>query len=195
MVSSKHANGTTPINPDEARGLIPNHLSNLEQLNRWEQDNITEAMLWLEQTKPMDILNIAFIKKLHKRMFCNIWKWAGDFRKTERNLGIAWYNIPTELVVLCGDVVEWIKSDTYPKDEIAVRFHHRLVHIHPFPNGNGRHSRLMTDLLLSNVLKNPIFTWSSDDLRATRGSRERYLEALYAADEYNYGPLLKFVRS
>lgn len=187
--------GTTPIDPDEAEGLLLTHITTRGELDRWEQDNIAEAMLWLEKTKPKNILNEDFVRNLHRRMFGNVWKWAGQFRKSDKNIGGPWWRVSTDLKNLREDARFWTDLRKEPPDEIAVRYHHRLVSIHPFPNGNGRHARLMTDLLLENILDHPRFTWGSTDLSKDGGPRERYIAALHAADELNYQLLLEFVRS
>ena len=128
-------------------------------------------------------------------MFGNVWKWAGDLRKTEKNLGVPFYQISIEVKKLCDDVEYWIENKTFPDDEIAARFHHRLVFIHLFPNGNGRHARLIADILLENVLAKPAFTWGSGNLAATRLDRKKYIESLVAADREDYRLLMDFVRS
>jgi Fic-DOC domain mobile mystery protein B len=161
----------------------------------WEQDNILEAIAWADKKKPTDILNEQFVKDLHRRMFGNVWKWAGLFRQSEKNIGGPWYQIPTNLRNLFDNTRLWIELQEDPPDEIAVRFHHQLTWIHPFPNGNGRHARLMTDLLLENILNRPKFTWGSEDLSETGVTRKRYIAALQEADGGNYKPLLEFVRT
>ncbi|MFH1435590.1 MAG: mobile mystery protein B [Pseudomonadota bacterium] len=195
MKKLKYDEGTTPIDPDETDGLLLTHITTRGELNRWEQDNITEAMAWLDQAKPKKILNEPFTRKLHKRMFGDAWKWAGQFRKSDKNIGVPWYEVSTELKKLCDDANVWIECRTDPPDEIAVRFHHRLVSIHPFPNGNGRHARLMADILLENVLHCPRFTWGDQDLSADNEVRRQYIEALRAADNLDYRPLLEFARA
>lgn len=186
--------GTTPIDPDEAEGLLLTHITTRGELDRWEQDNIAEAMLWLEKTKPKNILNEGFVRNLHRRMFGVVWKWAGQFRKSDKNIGGPWWRVPTDLKNLCEDARFWTDLRKEPPDEIAVRYHHRLFSIHPFPNGNGRHARLMTDLF-ENILDHPRFTWGSTDHSKAGGPRERFIAALYAGDELNYQLLLEFVRS
>lgn len=195
MPDFDYPNGATPIDPDEAEDLILTHITTRNELDRWEQDNIVEALIWLDKTTPTDILNEQFVKKLHQRMFANVWKWAGHFRRSDKNVGGPWYQISTNLKNLCDDVRLWIELQEYPSDEMAIRFHHRLVLIHPFPNGNGRHARLMTDLLLENILNCSRFTWGSEDLSRAGNARQRYIAALQAADKYNYEPLREFVRT
>lgn len=187
--------GATPIDPDEAKGLLLTHITTRGELDRWEQDNIIEALAWLESTKLTDILNEHFIKTLHRRMFGNVWKWAGHFRQSDKNIGGPWHRVPMSVRNLCDDMRLWIELQEESPDEMAVRFHHRLVSIHPFANGNGRHARLMTDILLENILKRPRFTWGSEDLSKSGLIRHKYIAALHAADENNYEPLKEFVRT
>ena len=187
--------GATPLDPNEIAGLLLTHITTRSELDRWEQDNINEALAWLEQRKPKDILNESFMKQLHKRMFGNVWKWAGDLRRTEKNLGVPFYQISIELKKLCDDVEYWIENKTFSEDEIAARFHHRLVSIHLFPNGNGRHARLIADVLLENVLNTPPVTWGSKNLVTAGLDRTKYMESLIAADRGDYGLLMDFVRS
>jgi len=128
-------------------------------------------------------------------MFCNVWNWAGSFRRSDKTIGGSWYQVPMRLRDLFDDTLLWIELKNESNDEIAVRFHQRLVWIHPFPNGNGRHARLMTDLLLENVLHCSRFSWGSEDLSKTGNIRQKYIDALKEADELNYKPLQKFVRT
>jgi Fic-DOC domain mobile mystery protein B len=187
--------GTTPLDPNETEGLLLTHITTRAQLDRWEQENINEALAWLESRKPKDILQEPFLKQLHKRMFGSVWKWAGTFRQSDKNIGIAWHQIPAALKMLCDDAQNWIDHQTFEADEIAARLHHRLVSIHLFPNGNGRHARLTADVLLEHTLNRPPFTWGSGNLTASGLGRKRYIEALQAADRGDYSLLLAFVRS
>jgi len=127
-------------------------------------------------------------------MLGDVWQWAGKFRTTERNIGIRFYEIPMALQQLLGDAKVWIEHQSYGHDEIAIRFHHRLVQIHPFPNGNGRHSRLMADLLMIQ-LGGDRFSWGSTNLQSVSEVRRRYIAALQAADNFDLRPLLEFARS
>jgi len=195
MIDSKYPEGATPIDPDEAADLLLTHITTHGELNRWEQDNIIEAMAWIDKTKPTNILNVRFIKQLHKRMFGNIWRWAGQFRRSDKNLGVSWHQVPMCLKNLCDDVPVWIQTENESPEEMAVRFHHRLVWIHPFSNSNGRHSRLMTDIFIENVLLRSPFTWGKWDLSNPNEYRIRYINALQEADNGNYIPLLEFAKS
>jgi len=186
--------GATPLDADEAAALIPRHISNQGQLNAWEFRNVLEGETWAFGAKRPKMLSIDFMQTLHRRMFGDTWRWAGQFRKTEKNIGVAPENIEVELKKLCDDIKAQLQSGSWSIDEIAARFHHRLTHVHPFPNGNGRFSRTMTDLLLvQNGAER--FTWGKGDLNSEGASRARYISALRAADAKDYARLFGFVRS
>lgn len=187
--------GATPLDPDEAEGLLLPHITNRGELDRWEQDNIMEAESWAFQRKPKDLLSVDFACHLHKKMFGNVWQWAGIFRTSDKNIGVPYWSIAQKLVNMLEDVKIWIEQSVYPLDEIAARFHHRLVSIHLFANGNGRHARLMADLLLVHILNRSRFTWGSENLVQAGTCREQYINALQAADRHDYELLLRFVRS
>lgn len=187
--------GATPLNLDEIAELIPLHIMTQSQLNEWEAVNILKAENWLSTTRQAKhFLTTDFIKLLHKKMFEDTWRWAGIFRKTEKNIGVMPSIINTKLKNLLDDVTYQLTNNSYSIDEIAYRFHHRLVAIHPFPNGNGRHARLMTDLLLikAGQLR---FTWGKQKLEAEGPVRKQYIDALRNADKYDYSVLAVFVRS
>jgi Fic-DOC domain mobile mystery protein B len=141
-----------------------------------------------------DLLSEKSIKDLHQRMLGDVWRWAGKFRITERNLGIHYFEIPMAVRELLENAKTWVEHKTYPPDQISVRFHHRLVKIHPFPNGNGRHSRMMADLLVMR-LGGERFTWGRASLQQSGDVRKQYIDALRAADNHDYEPLLRFARS
>ncbi|MFC1510062.1 mobile mystery protein B [Candidatus Omnitrophota bacterium] len=184
----------TPIEADDMEGLKLKHISMRGELDRWEHENISEAMNWLVHRRKKDILTEEFIKKLHQKMFGKVWKWAGKFRRSDKNIGVAWHNISMELRILLDDVKCWIEHKTYSQDEIAVRFHHRLVWMHLFPNGNGRHARLMTDILLKELFHREPFTWNKGSIDAVSETRKLYIQALKHADQNDYTYLLSFVR-
>lgn len=183
----------TPLNPEEREGLIPSYITLHRELNEAEHANILEAEGWAFARK-RDMLDERYLKALHKRMFGRVWRWAGQFRRTERNIGVATYRIGVDLGNLLNDCRYWIDHDTYSLDEIAARFHHRLVLIHPFPNGNGRHARMATDLLLV-AQGQPRFSWGRLNLVNAGATRRAYVLALRAADGHDIRPLLDFVRS
>ncbi len=195
MVEINYPQGATPLDKNEIKGLLLTHITTRAELDRWEQDNINEALTWSHESKITNILDESFMKLLHRKMFCNVWKWAGEFRQTEKSLGVTPYMIAVELKKLCDDAKYWIENKTFSEEEIAVRFHHRLVSIHLFANGNGRYARLAADILLVNILGKPAFTWGSANLEKPGDVRRRYIESLQAADRGNYTPLLEFARS
>ena len=187
--------GQTPLDPDETAGLIPRHIETKGALNDWEQENILQTTQWLRRAKIPDVLTEGFCRDLHRRMFNKTWRWAGTFRKSDKNIGCDWALIAVKLNQLFGNAQYWVENDTFTPDELAARFHHALVWIHPFPNGNGRHARMMADALLKQ-LGQPVFSWgSSANLVSANAVRARYLAALRAADQGNFADLLTFVRS
>jgi Fic-DOC domain mobile mystery protein B len=183
----------TPLTEEEREDLILSYITLRSELNEAEQANILEAEEWAFSRK-RDVLDERFLKNLHKRMFGRVWKWAGTFRQSEKNIGVDAYQIPVELRKLLEDCRYWIEHGTYEPDEIAARFHHRLVLVHPYPNGNGRHARTAADLLLVN-LGRPRFTWGRANLVDAGETRDSYIAALQAADNHDNAPLLTFVRS
>jgi Fic-DOC domain mobile mystery protein B len=183
----------TPLTPEESADLIPAHIAYRAELNAAEQENIARGQDWALARK-RDLLSEKFIKDLHQRMLGDVWRWAGKFRITERNLGIHYFEIPMAVRELLENAKTWVEHKTYPPDQISVRFHHRLVKIHPFPNGNGRHSRMMADLLVMR-LGGERFTWGRASLQQSGDVRKQYIDALRAADNHDYEPLLRFARS
>ena len=184
---------STPLSPEEREGLIPSYITLRGELNEAEQANILEADTWAFSRK-RNVLDQRFLNTLHQRMYGNVWRWAGVYRKSQKNIGVDYYKIPTELRALLDDCRYWLEHDTYPPDEIAARFHHRLVSIHCYPNGNGRHARLAADLLLTS-LERARFSWGSANLIDAGATRAAYVAALRAADNHDFGPLFAFVRS
>lgn len=185
--------GQTPLTQEELEDLIPSHIILRSELNEAEQANIVAAQNWA-LSRNNEVLSTKYLNDLHKRMFGRVWKWAGTFRRTEKNIGVEAYKVPTELKELIDNAAYWIEHNTYQPDEIAVRFHHRLVFIHPYPNGNGRHSRLAADLLLRSMDRSP-FTWGRENLTDPSKTRTQYIEALQAADRHDYEKLFNFVRT
>jgi len=186
----------TPLEPGERNGLLQSWITHRKDLNEAEQENIVAGAAWARGRRrlPIDrMLTDDFVRTLHKRMFGEVWERAGTFRSTERNIGIQAYRIAVELTNLLGDVRYWVEHATFPPDEIAIRFHHRLVAIHPFPNGNGRHARLAADLLVEKLGRQP-FSWGGGSLADVGELRARYVAALRFADNHDIGPLLAFAR-
>jgi Fic-DOC domain mobile mystery protein B len=189
------SDGNTPLSPDELADLIPN-LATKEELNEWERENILLAREWAtsDRTSPVGVISDQYVRKLHEKMFGETWKWAGQYRRTGKNIGVPVHQIRERLISLFGDARYWIENSTYSPDEVAVRFHHRLVLIHPFPNGNGRHARLIADLLVMKLGRRE-FNWGSANLVTEGAARKRYLEAIRAADNGDIQPLFNFARS
>jgi len=183
---------STPLAPDEKDGLKLKWLTLRIELNEFETRNILDAQRWLLQSPPKDILNDSFLRKLHKKMFGEVWSWAGEYRSTERNIGVAPYQIPVKLKELFDDAAFWIENKTYSSMEIAVRLHHRLVQIHPFPNGNGRVSRVMADLCMKQMGQAPLY-WGDCNLTEISEIRVNYISALRKADSGDYADLISFV--
>lgn len=186
--------GATPLDPDTLEGLLPDLTTQVE-LNEFEERNIYEAVRWVfgRPAHRRDILTDKALRDLHRRMFDRTWQWAGTYRVRETNIGIAPFQIPTAVRNLCLDVREQIAHDAYPPIELTARFHHSLVSIHLFPNGNGRHARLAADCL---CLERgwPVLSWGAESLTAAGAARREYIAALREADAHDFGRLIRFVR-
>lgn len=193
----EYVNGQTPLDEDEKDGLLISTIATREELDEFEQQNIEEAIQWVlaQSLKAKTIFTEQFIRNLHKRMYRNVWRQAGDFRKTNKNLGIDKWLIPTALKALLDGALYWVEHDTFTPDEIAVYFKHRIVSIHRFPNGNGRHSRLIADVIVDKIYKLPVFSWGTDNLVQQTDTRTKYLTAVKEADKSNFESLLSFARS
>jgi Fic-DOC domain mobile mystery protein B len=183
----------TPLTAEEREGLVLSYITLRHELNEAEQVNIGAALRWADARK-RDVLDRDFLSMLHQRMFGDVWRWAGQYRTTARNIGVEAYRIAMDVQQAIDDARYWVEHGTYPHDEIAMRFSHQIVAIHPFPNGNGRLSRLVGDFLALQ-LGRPPFTWGRANLVNVGDTRARYVEALRAADNHDIGPLLQFARS
>jgi Fic-DOC domain mobile mystery protein B len=187
--------GQTPIDEDEKIGLKIKTISTKNELDEWEQLNIEEAIKWsMKIKKPVEqLISAEFVKDLHKRMYAKVWKWAGQFRNTNKNIGVDKYRIGIDLKMLCDDFMYWHNNNIFTPQERVIRFKHRIVAIHCFPNGNGRHSRLIADILISKLYGEPVFSWGgSQNLSSDSDIRKAYLQALREADKGNYTPLIEF---
>ena len=189
---------TTPLAPDERDELIPATLATRADLNEWERENILGARKWALATRQLrrhDPLTEDYLRRLHRKMFDHTWRWAGRFRTTERNLGLPVHQLVPAVRDLLDDARHWLTHETYDADEIAVRVHHRLVVVHPWPNGNGRHARLLADVLIARAGRPP-FGWGREmDLTMPGRARREYLGALRATDANGYAPIVAFARS
>jgi Fic-DOC domain mobile mystery protein B len=186
--------GATPLDPDELGGLKFKHITTCGELDELEQANIEEGLLWLSRRRRKDVLTDGFCIELHRRLFGEVWNWAGTFRRTGKNIGIDPIHIRVELRALMDDACYWAEHKTYPATEAAVRLHHRLVFIHPFPNGNGRHARIMADEVLASIYGADAIDWAGGyDLQKMNPRRTAYIAALKAADRDDLAPLMAFV--
>ena len=192
----QYAPGATPLDPDEAAGLVPSHITTQTDLNAWEQANILQAVRWVARQKKRDLLTEGFVRDLHRRMFDQTWKWAGTFRQSNKNIGVDWTQVAVKLRNLLDNTRFQIDHKVFEPDELVVRFHHQLVWVHAFPNGNGRHARLMADVL-AQQLGRPRMTWGGADVElVSMGTvRDRYLKALREADQGQWSALIAFARS
>ena len=193
-MSNREPDGATPLDPDEREGLKFRHITTRGELNQIEQANIEAGLTWLDRRRSRDVLSEVFLRELHKRLLGEVWAWAGDFRRTEKNIGVDPLVIPTQLRMLLDDARYWASNKTYPPLEAVARFHHRLVQIHLFANGNGRHARIAADLYAEDYFSHPSIDWAAGhDLQRSNDRRNAYISALRAADAGDFEPLLAFV--
>jgi Fic-DOC domain mobile mystery protein B len=192
-----YIDGQTPLDEDEKEGLLIKTIATRGELDEFEQQNIEQAVLWtLSRSFKADaVFTEDFLRALHKRMYSNVWAWAGEFRKTNKNIGVDKWQIQTYLRNLLDDTKFWYANNTYSPDELTIRFKHRLVSIHCFPNGNGRHSRLMADIVIEKIFKQPVYTWGAANLVKQGDTRRDYLNAIKAADKGDIQPLINFARA
>jgi len=193
----KYTDGQTPLDEDEKEGLKIKSITTQKELDEFEQLNIEKAVEWTihSNLKPEKTLTAKFIKDLHKKMYGDVWKWAGEFRRSDKNIGIKWTQIGIELKNLIDDTKHWISNKTYLPEEIAIRFKHRIVAIHCFPNGNGRHSRMMADIIMESIFGKEIFTWHKSNMVKANETRKNYITALREADNGNINPLIEFAKN
>lgn len=192
--------GATPLTDEERRGLRLPVLTRAE-LNQVEAENISRAMTWLflsgRRLRPASVIREAWLAGLHRRMYDQVWTWAGKYRTADRNLGVPYWQVRMDMRTLETDAQSWL-ADTSPSrfglDECAVRFGYRLVVIHPFPNGNGRWARLASDALVA-ALGGRRFTWGGASLAEPSQVRRAYIAALQTADRTgDFEPLMAFAR-
>jgi Fic-DOC domain mobile mystery protein B len=184
----------TNLSPEERIGLIPTWIVTRDDLNRAERANIAAGLRWAHRGR-FDVLDPDSLFTLHRRMFGDVWRWAGKPRESEKNIGVAdWWKVREYLHGLTGDIAAQVAAGTRPPDEIAVDFHYRIVAIHVFPNGNGRHARLSADLLAERLGREP-FTWGQGNLIDQGETRAAYIAAVKAADAFDLNPLVGFARS
>lgn len=185
--------GATPLAPQDQRSLLQTWITTRADLNTAEQANILAGRAWAYRSR-VALTSEAYLARLHKNMFGDVWSWAGKWRSSETNIGVLPHEIAPRLRQFLGDASYWLDHTSYPPDELATRYHHGLVQIHPFANGNGRHTRLAADLLCRQLGVAP-FTWGRNNLDEMGATRQAYLAALRAADQHDFTQLLAFVRS
>ena len=185
--------GATPLTEEELEELIADHLTTRRQLDAWEQANIVRAEDWAFGRSRFDVTTVEGLRELHRRMFSDTWRWAGEFRRSDKNIGVPKELIGQNLGMVCDDLRFWLDAETYELREAAARYHHRIVHVHPFPNGNGRHGRLAADVLLARQGQGRFDWLGGGSLDRMDPVRERYIHALRAADDGDYRPLFGYL--
>jgi Fic-DOC domain mobile mystery protein B len=200
ILNHQYSDGNTPIRPEEAEQLIPK-ISTMGELNEYEALNILQSHQWAFSSRTMNSTNPLeepYLRTLHAKMFNQVWKWAGTYRRHELNIGCDPREITQRIPQLLGNTKYWLDKKTFPIDECLIRFHHQLVSkIHPFSNGNGRHARMLTDVLAVKFAR-PEFTWGAGaNFVAETTARAAYLAGLRALDANadDVKPLLEFSRS
>jgi len=187
--------GETPIDPDEAKGLLL-LVSTQEALNRAEEENILRASVWAARSRMVrgHLLSDITLRRIHREMFKGVWSWAGVYRRSDKTIGVAWNQVPLLVRQLCENFAFRISLATEDRDRLCIEFHYELVKIHPFVNGNGRHARFCANRLVEHLGGRP-FPWGRDDLRGEGEARRTYLSALRIADTGDLEPLFRFARS
>ena len=194
----KYERGQTPLSEEEMEGLLIPSITTKGELDEFEQLNIQKAVEWYlirKKFKADQILSEEFILEVHKRMLNEVWAWAGQLRQSEKTIGIPWHQVPIRLRQLIGDCKYWIEHKTHSDEEIAIRFKHELVAIHLFPNGNGRHSRLMGDIVMKHIFNKPRFTWGQKNFVNKGNTRDRYIKNLKEGDKGEFNNLIQFAQS
>jgi Fic-DOC domain mobile mystery protein B len=197
-LTDPHAPGATPLTAEQLKGLRNPFITTHSELNRAEQANIVRARVWARTARSIampKMLSRDFLEELHRRMYRDVWTWAGRQRDVDTNIGVDFPKIGVELRILFDDARYWFDHGTYPPIEFAVRMHHRLAFIHPFSNGNGRLARFYADLILTRHFKMDRLTWGGGPLGNEDPQRQQYIEALRAADRHDYISLIEFATS
>lgn len=193
-VTPHYPEDATPLDPNELGGLKHKHITTQAELDELEQANITSGLRWLSRTRRKDILSNGFAMELHRQLFGQVWNWAGSFRTTGKNIGVDPAQISLQLRMVLDDARYWAEKGTYGPREAAVRSHHRIVLVHPFANGNGRHARILADAVLEKIYQVDPIDWTAGaDLQKMNERRVAYIAALKAADRHDITPLLAFV--
>jgi Fic-DOC domain mobile mystery protein B len=192
----QYPDGATKLDPNEIDGLIPKHISTQDELNELELANIQQGLSWLDKRRNPEVLSLSFVCLLHKKLFGEVWQWAGSYRKTGKNIGIDPKDIETQLAQLLSNAEYWRKHNSYMPTESALRFHHQLTFIHAFPNGNGRHARIMADAFLEKIYRVKRINWSAGETLGNNSvRRSNYIAALQSADSGDMDPLIQFTNT
>lgn len=197
-LTGAHAPGATPLSEEDILGLKIATITTQGELNEAEADNILRGQDWALRSRTAslpDMLNDDYLQRLHVAMFGDVWKWAGTYRQRDTNIGVDPHRIRIELRQLYDEVKGWLEYQSYPPDEFAIRLHYRVVTIHPFPNGNGRHARMLAEVVMIRHFKADPLPWRGSALRSEDENRKAYLDALRAADKKDFAALLDFARS
>ena len=197
-LTGAHAPGVTPLSEEDIAGLKLANITTQGELNEAEAENIIRGQEWALRSRTAalpEMLCDDYLLRLHKEMFGDVWKWAGKFRQSDLNIGVPSHRIRTDLRQLYGEVHGWLEYQAYPPDEIAIRLHYRVVTIHPFPNGNGRHARMLTHMAMTRHFETKPLPRGGSLLRDADAKRKAYIDALVAADNRDFAPLLRFARS
>ncbi len=185
--------GETPI---DLSHLLDKSIRTREQLNNAEAANILKPIvkyLGARPSKKLAPFDLNWFKQLHKEMFCDVWSFAGKFRREDLNMGIKWQNVQTELYKLEGDIAFWVENETFETLETAVRIHFQAVYIHPFSNGNGRWSRLLGNIFLKQN-DHPLVVWPEETIGTESSIRGLYLAAVKKADTGDLSDLVDLHR-
>lgn len=190
--------GATPIEEEDLDGLIPDFVATRADLNQVEFENIAKSLPWARRQARIigvdGILDYSFLLTLHRRMFGDVWRWAGTQRQRITNIGVEPHLIATQSRLALDDARLWHAQAVFGVDELAARIHCRLVAVHPFRNGNGRCTRMLADLYLVSIGAEP-FSWGGASLDIDGSTRARYIAALIEAiDTGRYAELIRFAR-
>src|SRR3954468_22432072 len=89
----------TPLDPALRGALVQTWVTTRADLNEAEEENIVKGAAWARRRRggAETLLNDDFSKNLHKRMFGEVWKWAGGYRQNKLNIGIAPHVVAAEM--------------------------------------------------------------------------------------------------
>jgi Fic-DOC domain mobile mystery protein B len=194
MAVWKSIHGETPI--DDISGLKPKGLTTRAQLNAVEARNMRKAVvryLVIKPSRRQAPFTLEWCYKLHRQMFGEVWRWAGQKRTTELNIGVPFHRIDVDLKNLMADLAFWREKGEMDPIEQVARLHHRAVFIHPFLNGNGRWSRLLANIFQKQST-DKLTIWPEETVGNASVIREEYLAAVRSGDKGDYNPLIALHR-